>query len=49
MEIIYVILILIILYWFFNLQDNVLSIDLPVENMSNISIFDGNNIHSHNI
>jgi hypothetical protein len=49
MEILYVILILIILYWVFNVQDNVISINLPVENMSNISIFDGNNLHSHNI
>jgi hypothetical protein len=38
-------LIIVILYWFFNIKkQNVITISLPIEKMSNISIFDGNKI-----
>ena len=37
------VLIVIFLYWFFNLRkENVISVSIPVEKMSNVSIFDGN-------
>jgi hypothetical protein len=37
------VLIVIFLYWFFNLRkENVVSVSRPVEKMSNVSIFDGN-------
>jgi hypothetical protein len=37
------VLIVIFLYWFFNLRkENVVSVSIPVEKMSNVSIFDGN-------
>jgi hypothetical protein len=37
------ILILVFLYWFFNLRkENFISVSMPIEKMSNISIFDGN-------
>lgn len=36
-------IIVIIIFWYFNIrQQDVLSIPLPKENMKNISIFDGN-------
>jgi hypothetical protein len=36
------IIILLILYWFFNVRNqNVIQIDLPPEKMSNVSVFDG--------
>ena len=39
------ILIVAIIFWFFNIKyQNVLQVDVPIENMKNISIFDGNNI-----
>jgi len=39
---IFSILFLILLYWFFNIRDQYVSVSVPVEKMSNISIFDGN-------
>jgi hypothetical protein len=37
------VLIVIFLYWFFNLRkENIVSVSIPVEKMSNVSIFDGN-------
>ena len=37
------ILMVVFLYWFFNLRkENVVSVSIPVEKMSNVSIFDGN-------
>ncbi len=39
--IIIAIFILIILYWYFNIRPNIIQIPLPVEKMSNVSIFDG--------
>jgi len=39
------IIIVLIIYWYFNIREaNVLTISVPLEKMSNISIFDGNNI-----
>ena len=36
------ILIVVFLYWFFNLKkNNFISVSIPVEKMSNVSIFDG--------
>jgi hypothetical protein len=36
-------LLIIILYWFFNIRDqDYISIPVPAEKMSNVSIFDGN-------
>ena len=39
--IIIAIFILFILYWYFNIRKNVIQIDMPIEKMQNISIFDG--------
>ena len=39
--IIIAIFILFILYWYFNIRENVIQIDMPIEKMQNISIFDG--------
>jgi cbb3-type cytochrome oxidase subunit 3 len=40
--IIIAIFILFILYWYFNIREqNIIQVDLPLEKMSNISIFDG--------
>jgi hypothetical protein len=37
------VLIVMFLYWFLNLRkENVVSVSIPVEKMSNVSIFDGN-------
>jgi hypothetical protein len=41
---IFAILFLIFLYWFFIIRDQYITISIPVEKMSNISIFDGNKI-----
>jgi len=39
------IIILVFFYWYFNLRtDNFITIPMPIEKMSNISIFDGNKI-----
>jgi hypothetical protein len=36
------ILMVVFLYWFFNLRkENFISVSIPVEKMSNVSIFDG--------
>lgn len=38
-------IIVIILFWFFNIKEqDILQVQMPIENMKNISIFDGNNI-----
>ena len=43
-ELIALILVL-ILFWYFNIRtQDVLSVDMPPETMKNISIFDGNNL-----
>jgi hypothetical protein len=40
--IILAIILLIILYWYFNIREqNVIQLDLPPEKMTNVSIFDG--------
>jgi hypothetical protein len=43
-EFIALILILII-FWYFNIRNqDILSVEMPIENMKNISIFDGNDL-----
>jgi len=45
MILIIIIIILIFLYWFFNIREqNIIQIDLPIEKMHNVSIFDGNTV-----
>ena len=37
-----IIIIIIFLYWFFNFKkQNYINIDIPIEKMDNVSIFDG--------
>jgi len=39
------IIILIIIYWYFNIKNSdVLVVNTPIEKLSNVSIFDGNEI-----
>jgi hypothetical protein len=41
----FAIIIVIFFYWYFNLRtDNFITVPMPIEKMSNISIFDGNKI-----
>lgn len=36
------------IYWFFNIKNqDPISINIPIENMKNISIFDGNELKSN--
>jgi len=40
-----VLLILVLLYWYFILNEQrIIQVNIPIEKMSNISIFNGNNI-----
>jgi hypothetical protein len=38
--------IVLIIYWYFNIRDqDILVVNLPIETMKNISIFDGNELN----
>lgn len=38
-------LLVLILFWYFNIRNpDILSVEMPIENMKNISIFDGNDL-----
>jgi hypothetical protein len=40
-------LFILIIFWYFNIRNqDVILVDMPIENMKNISIFDGNNLHT---
>ena len=35
-----------IIFWYFNIRDkDMLSVEIPIENMKNISIFNGDDLH----
>lgn len=39
----------ILIYWYFNIRNqDPISINMPIENMKNISIFDGNDLNLEN-
>ena len=39
------IILLIIIYWYFNIRNKgVLVVQVPIENMKNVSVFDGNDL-----
>jgi len=43
------ILLVILIYWYFNIRNqDPISINMPIENMKNISIFDGNDLNLEN-
>jgi len=44
MEYYIIFFILFLLYWFFNIRDQYITLPIPIEKMSNVSIFDGNKI-----
>jgi hypothetical protein len=36
---------ILIIFWYFNIRNqDILSVEMPIENMKNISIFDGNDL-----
>ena len=36
---------ILIIFWYFNIKNqDVISVEMPIENMKNISIFDGNDL-----
>lgn len=36
---------ILIMFWYFNIRNqDVISVEMPIENMKNISIFDGNDL-----
>ena len=43
------VLLVILIYWYFNIRNqDPISINMPIENMKNISIFDGNDLNLEN-
>jgi hypothetical protein len=45
MNVIFAIILLLLIYWYFNIRNqDVLVVQMPIENMKNISIFDGNDL-----
>jgi hypothetical protein len=45
----FALLIVFVVYWYFNIiPQSPISIDMPIENMKNISIFDGNILDNTN-
>jgi hypothetical protein len=40
------IIFILIIFWYFNIRNqDILSVEMPIENMKNISIFDGNDLN----
>ena len=41
----FAIIFILIIFWYFNIKNqDVISVEMPIENMKNISIFDGNDL-----